>query len=103
LGENEQVLIECWMGAKWGLAKFPIDLEVGRPTPGLELDWRAQSVEVAQPLPGEVVSQSPEKMALVFDLDLPLAPQLDQARIRLIGRQCAMEKMGRLAGRSVCA
>jgi len=97
------VLIECWMGAKWGLAKFPIDPEVVRPTPGLELDWRAQSVEVAQLLPGEEVSQSPEKMALVFDLDLPLAPQLDQARIRLIGRQRALEKSGRLAGRCVRA
>lgn len=102
-GENEQVLIECWMGAKWGLARFPIDPVVDRPTPGLELDWRAQSLELAEALPGEESSQSPEKMALVFDLALPLAPQLDQARIRLIGRRHALEAAGRLSPRSVRA
>lgn len=100
-GENDQVLIECWMGAKWGFAKFPIDPEVVRPAPGLELTWRPQPVEVAEVLPGGELSQSPEKMPLVFDLALPLAPQLDQARVRLIGRQRALEKAGRLSPRNV--
>lgn len=102
-GENEQVLIECWMGAKWGFAKFPIDPEVSRPTPGLELDWRAQPMEVAEALPDEESSLSPEKIALVFDLSLPLAPQLDLARIRLVARQRALEKTGRLPARTVRA
>lgn len=102
-GENDRVLIECWMGAKWGFAKFPIDPVVVRPAPGLELTWRTQPVEVAEVLPGEDLSLSPEKMAMVFDLALPLPPQLDQARIRLVGRQRALDKAGRLPPRSVRA
>ncbi len=102
-GENEQVLIECWMGAKWGFAKFPIDPEVVRPAPGLELDWRAPSLEVTEVLPGEESSCPPETMALVFDLALPLAPQLDLARIRLVARQRTLEKTGRLPARSLRA
>jgi hypothetical protein len=91
------------MGAKWGLAKFPIDPQAVRPVPGLELDWRAQSVEVAEAPPGEVLSHSPESMALVFDLSLPLAPQLDLARMRLVARRRATEKSGRLPARTVRA
>ncbi len=100
-GENDLVLIECWMGAKWGLAKFPIDPGVDRPKPGLELDWRTQSTQIAEALPGEELSHAPEKIALVFDLSLPLAPQLDQARIRLLARRRAMEQTGRLPARTV--
>lgn len=75
------------MGAKWGLVKFPLDPEVGRPSLGLELDWRAQSMEAVEAQAGMELSHSPEKMAWVFDLSLPLAPQLDLARIRLVARK----------------
>lgn len=101
--ENERLLIECWMGAKWGLAKFPIDPGAVRPAPGLELDWREQAVEMAEVLPGVDLSQSHEKIGLVFDLTLPLAPQLDQARIRLVAARRAMERTGRLPARTVRA
>ena len=38
-GENDQVLIECWMGAKWGFHKFPLDPERIAPASD-ELSWR---------------------------------------------------------------
>ncbi len=96
-GEGDRVLIECWMGAKWDLAKFPLDPALVRPTPGLELDWRAQPVEVeAVGGPEDLASLGEEKMALVFDLSLPLAPQLDAARVRLVARARALEKAGRI-------
>lgn len=96
-GEGDRVLIECWMGAKWGLAKFPLDPAVVRPTPGLELDWRAQPVEVAAVEGAEdLASLGAEKMALAFDLTLPLAPQLDAARVRLAARARALEKAGQI-------
>lgn len=102
-GENDRVLIECWMGAKWGLRKFPLAPEVVRPKPGESLDWREQPVEVAEPADGELLSSSPGKMALVFDLTLPLAGQLQDARIRLIARRRALEQAGRLPGRNIRA
>lgn len=102
-GENDQVLIECWLGAKWGLRKFPIDPAVTRPAPGIELDWREQPVVVAKLEPGDELSPSPVKMALEFDLELPLAAQLDQARIRLVARRRALEQAGRLPWRAVRA
>lgn len=42
-------------------------------------------------------------MALVFDLTLPLAEQLDAARVRLVARARALEKAGRITRRVAAA
>lgn len=79
-GEGDKVLIECWMGAKWGFRKFPPDPDIAFPD---ELAWRTQTL-ILEPLSVEAVaSLSAEQVALAFDLDLPLAPQLEAARLRL--------------------
>ncbi|MCL5060984.1 MAG: DUF6499 domain-containing protein [Candidatus Thermoplasmatota archaeon] len=37
--DDDRVLLECWMGAKWGFHKFPLDPERIAPAPD-ELSWR---------------------------------------------------------------
>ncbi|NWG86774.1 MAG: hypothetical protein HXY26_04560 [Hydrogenophilaceae bacterium] len=101
-GEGEQVLIECWMGAKWGLRKFPLDPSSERPVPGEALDWREQAIEVPE-VGCDDLQHDQGIMALAFDLALPLAPQLEAARIALIGRQRALDKRGSLPPRTLRA
>jgi hypothetical protein len=79
-GENEQVLIECWMGAKWGFRKFPIDPAIVLPE---ALAWREFPIEVGIVESG-MFEQPPTMLALNFDLVLPLPAQLEAAKHRLI-------------------
>ncbi len=102
-GEADQVLIECWMGAKWGLRKFPPDPALERPEPGVELDWREQALAVREVAAIEDPSSEPGTLTLAFDLGLPLAAQLDDARVRLVARRRALERAGALPERTVRA
>ena len=79
-GENDQVLIECWMGAKWGFRKFPIDPAEDFP---VELAWREQPLTVERLTAGEIDPLPPARVALGFDLSLPLDGQLAMARREL--------------------
>jgi hypothetical protein len=97
-GEEGKVLIECWMGAKWGFYKFPLDPARDRPKVPEELLWR--EVE-----PGPIVVNAddlaclgdhPARMALGFDLSLPLKPQLDEARQHLLAAQRGLRRAGNL-------
>lgn len=90
-GEKDQVLIECWMGAKWGFRKFPLDPTINLPE---ELAWRDFPAIVEALTPGSITehSQSPEKLALGFDLSLPLPAQLEAAKLQLItARQLCLQ------------
>lgn len=91
-GENDQVLIECWMGAKWGFRKFPPDPDVDRPE---ELAWRDRPItmEVLDVIP---MDDTPERVALGFDLGLPLEPQIEAARRKLATLRHALNREGRL-------
>jgi hypothetical protein len=100
-GEGGQVLIECWMGAKWGLRKFPVDPATERPVLGEELAWRERPVHVEEAVSSEDLSSGETRMALAFDLALPLAVQIQDARMRLAARRHALEKAGRLPPRRV--
>lgn len=101
-GENDQVLIECWMGAKWGLRQFPPDPASLQPD---GLAWREQPVcvEALDPAEIHVLQQSAARIALAFDLALPLGPQLEAARVRLIAARHALAKSGRLPATSLRA
>ena len=87
IGEGERVLLECWMGAKWGFHKFPLDPERILPAPD-ELSWRA--------LPSKSAHDIDERYRLdiAFDLSLPLPPQLDTARVRLVSRVAELRRVG---------
>jgi hypothetical protein len=99
-GENEQVLIECWMGAKWGFRQFPVDPAESDPS---TLAWREQPTTMESLEPGQIehLQQSPGKIALLFDLALPLPSQLEAAKARLTAERHALAKTGELPVRSV--
>ncbi len=99
-GENNQVLIECWMGAKWGFRKFPIDPAINLPE---ELAWRdfPIDVEVIDAHAAPLFKQTPEMLALNFDLSLPLPVQLEAAKRQLIAARLLRAKTGGLPPRSL--
>jgi hypothetical protein len=97
LGEDDRVLIECWMGAKWGFYKFPLDPERPAPPTSAELAWRP-------PPPTELRSaDDPYRLDIAFDLSLPLPSQLDAAKIRLVSRAAELRRAGLAAPLSVAS
>jgi hypothetical protein len=93
-GDDERVFIECWLGAKWGFHKFPPDPRLD--TPGRE----ALSFRPPPPAPPRE-AQDPYRLDFAFDLSLPLAPQLDSARLRLASRVAELRRAGLAAPRAV--
>lgn len=97
-GENEQILIECWMGAKWGFRKFPIDPAITQPE---GLTWREYPLEVDELAAGSNWQPLAEQLALTFDLSLPLPAQLEVAKRHLIAQRQARSRAGALPARSL--
>lgn len=95
IGEDDRVLLECWMGAKWGFHKFPLDPDHAHPPTPDELSWRALAVQTASAI------EAPFRLDIAFDLSLPLPPQLDAARFRLMSRVTELRRAGHAAPRSV--
>ena len=91
--EDERVLLECWMGAKWGFYKFPLDPERVAPGPD-ELSWRP-------PPQSDSEIESPYRVDIAFDLSLPLPPQLEAAKFRLVGRAAELRRQGLAAPKTV--
>jgi len=87
LGENDQILIECWMGAKWGFYKFPLDPARTTPPEPDELAWRPPSLSDAPP-------DTAYRLDISFDLSLPLPPQLEAAKFRLVSRAAELRRKG---------
>ncbi|MHB8455301.1 MAG: transcriptional regulator domain-containing protein [Acidiferrobacterales bacterium] len=87
--DTELLLIECWMGAKWGFHKFPLDPAVDAPVIGEQLAWRPvpQPARVLDPSAMEYLRSDPEvesgKLGLGFDLSLPLNSLLKNTRFLL--------------------
>ena len=97
IGEDERVLLECWMGAKWGFHKFPLDPDLALPPAPDELSWRA--------LPTKPASEIEEtyRLDIAFDLALPLPPQLNAARFRLASRVSELRRAGHVAPKNVAS
>jgi len=91
--EDERVLLECWMGAKWGFYKFPPDPGCIAPGPD-ELSWRPP------PQPAPQVDDAC-RLNVSFDLALPLPPQLEAAKFRLVSRAAELRRQGVAAPRTV--
>jgi len=102
VSEGDRVLIECAMGEKWGLRKFPLAPDSKRPQLGVELDWRDQAMQV-EVLEEEALrsADSGFEIDMRFDLSRPVAPQLAQAQRLLLARRRGLEKAGRLPSRSL--
>lgn len=93
--DDDRVLLECWMGAKWGFHKFPLDPARAVPPLPDELSWRPPPPAAPRPA-GDV-----RRVDVAFDLSLPLAPQLEAARFRLIGRAAELRRGGLAAPMTV--
>lgn len=93
IADDDRVFIECWMGAKWGFYKFPLD--PARVAPGAdELSWR--------PTPAnERAIETPYRVNVSFDLSLPLPEQLEAAKFRLVSRAAELWRQGVAAPKTV--
>jgi hypothetical protein len=87
--DGNKILIECHLGARWGFYKFPLDPATDMPMIGKDLLWRDVEREVMQVEQGDEAWLGGEqsKIALGFDLALPLKEQLEVAKRYLIAMQ----------------
>ncbi|MDT8387740.1 MAG: DUF6499 domain-containing protein [Thiogranum sp.] len=94
--EPERLLIECWMGEKWGFYKFPLDPATDRPQPGIQLHWREveQLIPVVDDAASSYLKDDDTRIALGFDLDMPLRGQLERAKRLLQARQGRLRREG---------
>jgi hypothetical protein len=76
------------MGAKWGFYKFPLDPQRSTPPSPDELTWRPP------PAPEPRRAEDAYRLDIAFDLSLPLPPQLEAARFRLVSRAAELRRMG---------
>ncbi len=88
--DHDKVLIECAFGARWGFYKFPPDPGDAGAAREQRIAWREQAPPRRLLEPDAAIAPGPAQAALLFDLDLPLKPQLEQAR-----RELAMEQRRR--------
>ncbi len=95
--DGDKVLIECALGARWGFYKFPPDPRDDDPVGGERLVWREVPLEIPLLEAEAAAPGDAHRAALVFDLGLPLAPQMEQAKRRLQIEQRRRVSAGRLA------
>ncbi len=100
--DQDKVLIECALGARWGFYKFPPDPEDDDPVGAGRLVWRPQS-EAALPRTGSgrADCDAELELGLCFDLSMPLKPQLEQARRQLQMEAALRRREGRLRPKRV--
>jgi hypothetical protein len=97
VGDDDRVLLECWMGAKWGFYKFPLDPDRTTPPGPDELAWRPP------PAPRHRPADDAYRLDIAFDLSLPLPPQLEAARFRLLSRAAELRRKGLAAPLTVAS
>jgi len=99
--DEDQQLIECWMGVKWGFYQFPKD--PARPAWDLDapINWRPPPAFELHDLDSGSEDISPTRHTLNFDLSLPLPAQLDAARRWLVSEQIRLRKQGLPAPRTL--
>jgi hypothetical protein len=93
--DDDRVLLECWMGAKWGFYKFPPDPGRATPPGPDELSWRPPTAREPRP-PDDAY-----RLDVPFDLSLPLPPQLEAAKFRLVSRAAELRRQGLAAPKTV--
>jgi len=86
--QDDNLLIECWMGSKWGFYKFPIDPKIENPKLGTELTWRTTAATVKliheDSISAITLNDSKNKTAVIFDLNKDLKQQIQSAKQQLI-------------------
>ncbi len=98
--DSTPLMIECWMGAKWGFARFPLDPELDSASLSSPPLWRQSEPEVIEQHT-EVVND--HLLALAFDLSLPLKAQLETARVHLASEQHRRLTNGQIQMQSIAS
>jgi len=103
--DEDKVLIECALGARWGFYKFPPDPADEDPVGDGRLTWRECMEEVPEIGPEDApwLGADPARVALGFDLSLPLRDQLERAKRRLQVLQRQRQRSGALVPPSLRA
>ena len=81
--DQDKVLIECALGARWGFHKFPPDPADDDPVGAGRLTWRERPlrpIHVVADGEREWLGADPARVGIGFDLRLPLREQLEQAK-----------------------
>ncbi len=85
---DDNLLIECWMGTKWGFYKFPVDPDNKNPIFGKDLTWRTNPIKIeliTDNIISEItVSNLDSKAAIIFNLQQNLKEQIQSAKQQLI-------------------
>ena len=84
--DQDKVLIECALGARFGFHKFPPDPADHDPVGAGRLTWRAMQPDPVLELGPEDLASlgvDPSRVALGFDLSRPLRAQVEQAKRQL--------------------
>ncbi len=100
---NDCIAIECAFGARWGVFKFPPDPSKTALELGDGLGWREvpQLAKVMTAKDTAYLGNERQRVALGFDLDMPLKLQLEQARVFLIARQHRLKRDDAMSMRRV--
>jgi hypothetical protein len=106
--DQDKVLIECAMGARWGFYKFPPSPQDDDPVGAQRLQWRPveESTPIIGPSDKGWLGDDANRVALGFDLALPLRDQIERAKRTLQLMQRERQKSGQvraLSLRRLCA
>ncbi len=103
--DGDKILIECHLGARWGFYKFPLDPDTDLPVIGQDLLWREVQREAVQVDRGdsEWLGDETGKIAMGFDLTLPLKEQLDVAKRYLLAMQHWLRRNESITMQSIVA
>ncbi len=88
--DQDKVLIECALGARWGFHKFPPDPRDAQAALEGRIAWRPRAPARRRIDPEQAPQTDPLRQVLMrFDLDLPLREQIEQAKreLQLLQRQ----------------
>lgn len=97
---DDKLLIECWMGYKWGFFKFPVEPALNALQ--IETSWRPliPEDEPEEAHQNDVTSSDNDKSELLktvtFDLSKPLKEQLERIKKQVIIAQRRLKAQGRL-------
>jgi hypothetical protein len=101
--DQDKVLIECAFGARWGFYKFPPDPADDDPVGDGRLVWREleESIPLLMQGDAEWLGEDPARVALGFDLGLPLRHQLERAKRTLQVLQRQRQRSGEVQALSL--
>lgn len=91
---DDKLLIECWMGNKWGFYQFPQSPQLN--ALAVDINWRPLTPEYKAPHNPAEMNKNELIQAIDFDLSKSLKEQLEQVKRQLIIAQRRLRKQGSL-------